>query len=142
MFLDLDERELERLRSIVESRTFDPGERIFSLGDVSDEMLIVRKGRVHISIPLEGGKRHHLASFSRGDSFGELAFLDRQPRSADADVITPTEVYVLSRDRLDSLESGDHLAMALAMGILEKLAHTISYRLRTANAELRARELR
>jgi len=106
------------------------------MGERGDEIFFVRKGRVHILLPLEGGKLHHLATMCRGDFFGEMSFLDRGYRSANAEAATRTELFALSRaafDRIDQL---------LAGRIFEQLAFQIAQRMRTADAELRALEER
>jgi SulP family sulfate permease len=102
-------------------------------------MYFVRRGRVHVLLPLEGGKRHHLATFCRGDFFGEMAFLDREPRSADAEAATPVELYVLSRSRFDALVKLDP---AMSGRVFEQLAFALSKRLRLAVTEVRVREER
>ena len=54
-------------------------------------------------LPLEAGKRHHVATFCRGDFFGEMAFIDHQPRSANVEAVTAAELFLLSRARFDAL---------------------------------------
>lgn len=139
IFAGLEEETVGALRTIVEERTVPVGSLIFSRGEVSDELFVMRKGRIHITLPLNGGKKHHLATFSRGDCFGELAFLDRQPRSADADAATETELYVLSRAAFETLAKE---SPGLASTLFERLARSVSLRLRGANVELRALETR
>ncbi len=116
-----------------------PGSRVFAAGDAGDEVFFVRRGRIHILLPLEGGKRHHLATFCRGDFFGEMSFLDRGVRSAEAEAATETELFVLSRAGFDRLAASDPL---LASHIFERLALAIAQRLRTTDAELRTLEER
>jgi SulP family sulfate permease len=127
---------LEELLALIETRRVEAGGSIFALGDTGDEIFFVRKGRVHILLPLEGGKRHHLATMCRGDFFGEMSFLDRGPRSANAEAATLTELFALSRSAFDRM---DHV---LAGRIFEQLAFAIAQRLRVADAELRALEER
>jgi CRP-like cAMP-binding protein len=90
-------------------------------------------------LPLETGKRHHVATFCPGDFFGEMAFIDNQPRSANVEAVTPTELFLLSRARFDALLARDP---ALGGIIFERLAVAISKRLRTADTELRVLEER
>ena len=127
---------LEELLALIETRRVEVGGSIFALGDTGDEIFFVRKGRVHILLPLEGGKRHHLATMCRGDFFGEMTFLDRGPRSANAEAATTTDLFVLSRSAFDRMDQ------ALAGHIFEQLAFAIAQRLRVADAELRALEER
>jgi SulP family sulfate permease len=122
------------LESAAELRSFSAGQKIFSVGDASDELFLIRKGSVRIMMPLEGHAEHHLATFGRGDFFGELAFLDRAPRSADAIAYTDTELYALTRARFDALTAEHHM---LATSLLEAIATAIAARLRRTDTELR-----
>jgi SulP family sulfate permease len=135
----LDSREIAELAVAVTEISVKPGGRIFSAGDQSDEMFLVRRGRVDALLPLTGDKRHHLATFEAGDFFGELAFLDHQVRSADAEAEVQTDLYMLSRKRFDQLMPTNS---ALYGKIFERLALTLSTRLRIADTELRALEQR
>jgi SulP family sulfate permease len=139
VFSDLEPEAITKLSVAVDSRSIPAGGVICSQGDQGDQMYFVRRGRVHALLPLEGGKRHHLATFCRGDFFGEMAFLDRQPRSADAEAATATELYVLSRDRFDTLLKLDP---TLGGKVFEQLSFALSKRLRLADIELRVLEER
>jgi SulP family sulfate permease len=134
VFEGLDEQTLALLSASATERTLAQGERIFSQGDTGDEIFLVRRGSVQILLPLDGGKRHHLATFGRGDFFGELSFLDRGKRSADAETKGPAELYVLSRSRFNQQCDGNS---RLAAQFFERLAATISERLRQTDTELR-----
>jgi SulP family sulfate permease len=125
---------LAELAARVERRSLRDGEVVFRRGDTGTELFLIRKGAVRIMLPLEVGQSHHLATFNRGDFFGEMAFLDRNPRSADAIASGDTELYVLTRERFDELASGHK---RLAMNLLEELARALAVRLRYTNSELR-----
>ncbi len=113
------------------------GERIFARGDAGDDLYLIRRGLVRIMLPLTTHTSHHVSTFGRGDFFGEMAFLDRDTRSADAVAFTDTELFVLSRADFDRF-ADEHRAMALQL--LEGLARALAIRLRYANTELRALE--
>ncbi len=137
IFNQLDEESVSKLSSVTETLSVPAGGRIFVQGESSNQIYLVRRGRVHALLQLNGGKRHHLATFCRGDFFGEMSFLDQRPRSADAEAATATELYVISRDRFDALLKTDP---ALGGRIFEKLSVALSIRLRLADTELRALE--
>ncbi|TAN54494.1 MAG: cyclic nucleotide-binding domain-containing protein [Betaproteobacteria bacterium] len=126
---------LAALQACLEQRACKAGERIFGVGDAGDELYLIRRGSVRIVLPLGGGEAHHLATFGRGDFFGEMAFLDRDPRSADAIAFSDTDLYALSRVRFDAV-AAEH--RRLAAQLLGGLARVLAIRLRYANAELRA----
>ena len=128
---------LAELEACMEARQFPPGARIFSAGDTGDELFLIRRGAVRIVLPMGGAPAHHLATFRRGDFFGEMAFLDRHPRSADALAERETDLFVLSRVKFDALaDQHKRLALNLFEGISRGLAH----RLRHTNMELRSLE--
>ncbi len=89
-------------------------------------------------MPLAGGRQHHLVTFGRGDFFGDMAFIDHAAvRSADAVACAPTDLYVILRERFDTV--------AMAYPLLDKkvfwrLARALALRLRQTDAELRALE--
>jgi SulP family sulfate permease len=90
-------------------------------------------------LSLEGGKRHHVATVGRGDFFGELSFLDRGARSADAEAKVATDLYVLSRDHFDTHVESD---AAIGVQLFARLALAIAERLRQTDAELQVLEER
>lgn len=135
----LDRAGTERLRPLVKERRVAAGELVFGSGESSDDIYFVRSGRVHILMPLQGGQRHHLATVCRGEFFGEMAFLDRAPRSAEAVADTDSELFSLSRHRFDELAATDE---QLAAKVFEELAIAMAHRLRATDAELRALEER
>ena len=135
VFLGRKESTLAALESCMDKRSYKAGEKIFAQGDAGDEMFLIRRGAVRIVLSLSEKQGHHLATFGRGDFFGEMAFLDPAPRSADALAFTDTDLFVLSRTRFDTLAEEHN---KLAMGLVLSVARVLSIRLRYANAELRA----
>jgi SulP family sulfate permease len=128
LFREFDDRALGTLASIIGQVHLDAGQKLFSQGEGGDELFLVR---------LPGGKRHHLATLGRGDYFGEMAFLDRELRSADAEAVADTNLYALSRERFDEVALTDAV---VATKVFARLALLVSKRLRSADGELRALE--
>ncbi len=135
----IDPASLADLRKVARELNVPAGRRICSLGEEGAEMYLLRRGRVHVLLPLEGNKRHHLATFCQGDFFGEMAFLDRERRSADIETATPCELYTLSRQDFDAILKEKP---TLGARLFEQLAKAVSSRLRNADTELRALEER
>jgi SulP family sulfate permease len=133
VFAGRAEETLAELETCMEQRRYQGGESIFRAGDSGDELFFVRRGAARIVLPI-GALQHHLATFRRGDFFGEMSFLDRQPRSADAVAERETDLYVLSRKRFDTLAENHR---KLAQNVLAGLATTLAHRLRHTNSELR-----
>ena len=136
LFRQRKEETLAAFESCTEQKSYKAGEKIFSHGEAGDELYLIRRGSVRIILPLSGDKSgHHLATFGRGDFFGEMSFLDHAPRSADAIAHTDTELYVIGRKRFDEL-TVDHRMLALNM--MEGIATALASRLRRTDVELRS----
>ncbi|MEI6708226.1 MAG: SulP family inorganic anion transporter [Methylococcales bacterium] len=134
---EMDESTLNALRLCVHELAVRAGENVFTVGDSTDDIFMIRRGTVRILLPLKGGKYHHLATFSQGDYFGEMAFLDYHQRSANAIAKTDCELYVLSRKKFN-LRVYDNAV--LGARVFARIASAISARLRQADSELSALE--
>jgi SulP family sulfate permease len=130
---DIEVRTLNALHFCLEERSYAKGRLIFKQGDGGDELFIIRRGRVRIVLALTEDKGHHVATFARGDSFGEIAFLDGGVRSADAAADRDTDLFVLSRRRFDEAARRDP---ALGVEIFSRLARVLALRLRRTDVEL------
>jgi SulP family sulfate permease len=128
---------MREMEQAVETRHYKAGEPIFTQGDPGDELLLIRRGRIRISLALRPHERYHVASFGRGDFFGDMAFLDSGIRSADAIAETPTDVYAISRGHFNALAEKHP---RLGSQFLGGLARALALRLRQADGEIRALE--
>jgi voltage-gated potassium channel len=77
---------VDRLRS----RSYPAGATVIRKGTAGESMFFLVTGEVEVII----GER--TLSLSDGDFFGEMALLDRKPRSADVVTVTPCTVLVLN----------------------------------------------
>jgi SulP family sulfate permease len=113
------------------------GERVFRAGDPGDALFLVRLGRVRLVVPAERGRELMLGVFGRGDVFGELAFVDGRPRSADAVACAETELYQLTRAAFDAAAAE---VPALREELPARLNRVLTYRLRVTTRQLEAAE--
>lgn len=77
---------------------FEKGKVLFREGDRGEDMYIVQSGKVAIKKKLEGGAETTLAVLEKGDFFGEMAILERKPRSASAEVVESGDLIVIAGD--------------------------------------------
>ena len=128
------EKILALVEQAAQKRSYKPAETIFNQGDDSDSIYMIRRGSVRIQLHVSDGS-FHVATFHRGDFFGDIAFLDRNARSADAVAERATELFEISRERFDELaEKHPRLGMEFFAG----LARSLAIRLRYADVEIRA----
>jgi len=135
----LDEKTIAKLTDCVHEIDVEAGHRVFQRGDEGDDIYLIRKGTVRVLLPLSSGKKHHIATFHRGNFFGELAFMDRGVRSADAEAKTDCKLYKLSRKEFDDYVEANAV---LGVRVFTRLARAISLRLRQTDLELRSLEER
>ncbi len=76
--------EINFLTSLSRERKLKGGQIVFHEGDPGDAMYVVLEGRILISKFIPGAGEEALAFLERGDYFGEMALIDRAPRSAQA----------------------------------------------------------
>jgi CRP/FNR family cyclic AMP-dependent transcriptional regulator len=98
LFQRLTPEELEQLAAEVDQVKFDPDETIFNEQDKGDALYVVETGSVRIWVLDEDVEPVTLKELNSGEFFGELAVLDRGPRSTNATAIGETTLHRLSSD--------------------------------------------
>ena len=98
LFKRLTPEELEQLAREVDQVKFDAEEIIFNEQDKGDALYVVESGSVRIWVLDEDVKPVTLKELEPGEFFGELAVLDRGPRSTNATAITEATLHRLSSD--------------------------------------------
>ena len=129
---------LAKIAGCLKEKSFDAGDKIFGVDvaeEVPDEMFFIKKGTVKIMLPLSGGMTYHIVSFTRGGFFGDMSFLDKGKRSANAVAADDVILYILSRKEFDKITEQNP---EIAGRFFEKMALVISHRLRQNNVEIKA----
>ncbi|MBS4034939.1 MAG: cyclic nucleotide-binding domain-containing protein [Ignavibacterium sp.] len=101
VFRSIKKRDLHLLLKIIHNRSYVPGEFIFYQGDPGIGLYIIREGEVQIERETDAGEKITLATFSKGDFFGELALVDGEKRSASAVAVNECRVAVIFKPDLD-----------------------------------------
>jgi len=132
LFAGLADEDLAYLDQILARRAFQSGQTIIAAGHASDELFVITDGSAMVSIATHDGIAR-LDAFTSGMAFGELAFIDRSPRSANVTALGAVECRVLTREAFGRL---DREAPAIKIRLLENLALGLTGMLRQANREL------
>jgi CRP-like cAMP-binding protein len=122
LFAGLLRSELDRIALVMNPRDVAAGDVVCAEGEPGSEFFIIAGGEAEID---RGGQT--VAKLSVGDHFGELALLDRGPRSATVRAVTDLRLYVL---RDESFAAVLNEVPALAQKLLAAMAR----RLREADA--------
>lgn len=100
LFEHLGPEDRERLAEAVDLRTLGPGEILFRAGMPGESLYIVRSGEIELFVKDNAGQKIVLTIARPGEIFGELALLDRGPRTATAIALGDTELLELDREDL------------------------------------------
>jgi serine/threonine protein kinase len=93
---DLPAGAIAALRETARERWVAAGEQVFAAGDGGRELFLLRRGRVRVLAPGEGGGVRVLNTLGPGDYFGDLAYLDGAVRSADVVAASDADLFVLT----------------------------------------------
>jgi len=128
----LSPEELEKLRAYLLHKCFAEGEIIIEKGSAAENIFFLESGRVAIQDTIDDKRDFTLAIINAGNSFGEMALLDKQRRSANARAQTNVSCFIMLYEVLDNVES----LASIKIKILTNLGALLSDRLRTANKEI------
>ncbi len=93
---------------------FPAGKILFREGDAGEDMYIIQSGRVAIKKRTGATKDVTLAVLEKGDFFGEMAVLERMPRSATAEMSEAGDLIVISGDTFgDMIKSNPEIAFRM-----------------------------
>ena len=107
---------------------FKTGSVLFREGDHGEDMFIIQSGRVAIKKQV-GDSETTLAVMEKGDFFGEMAVLERLPRSASAEVVEDADIIVISGETFgDMIKANPEIAV--------RMLRKYSIRLREANKQI------
>lgn len=116
LFARLDEAALAALAGKVFLRRLSRGQVLFTEGEPSEHLYVVRSGRLRVYVSSPRGDQLVLSVLSAGEALGELSVLDGRPRSAGVDALDAVELIVVSAAEVRALLQSNHEAlMAVAL---------------------------
>ena len=99
LFYSLPEPIIRQIAERVHLKQFPAGTFVFKEGESGDSFYIVKSGHVQvIQLSPDGKEELVMAHFDPGDTFGEMALLLSQTRSATIKTSDEVELYELKRD--------------------------------------------
>ncbi|HEX8953000.1 MAG TPA: cyclic nucleotide-binding domain-containing protein, partial [Polyangia bacterium] len=108
--------------------TYAAGHVLFREGDSGTHMFVIQSGRVQLTRRVRG-REQHLATLPPGEFFGEMAIINKQPRSATATVIEEAHLLVLDARTFEEMIRGN---AEIAIRMIKMLA----LRLAQANSQV------
>jgi MFS superfamily sulfate permease-like transporter len=126
-FEGLTAEECAVVEALLLRRRYQAGEGVIKEGNQDRSLFLIAKGTASVRIDLGGPNRSkRLATFSPGTVFGEVALLDKQPRSATVTADEELVCYELSEEGFDTLtKTHPRIAIHLLMNIGAELSRRL-----------------
>ena len=126
LFAGLSDDDLDHLYREAEEITLPKGEQIFAEGDPGDKAYVVREGKIDI-LKTSNGRQVLLNVLGPGEICGEMALLEKTPRTASVRASEDAILLAIDQDQLDHLlESSATAAQAMFHTILGRWQGTES----------------
>jgi glutaminase len=133
LFRGLTDAELSVLAPLLKRRSYPKGKILVHLGDDASELFFLARGHVSVMVELVSGASKRLAAFSAGMAFGEMAIIDRSPRSATIIADTEVDCDLLHLEDFEKLGASHP---AIKIKLLENLSLGLSRKLRKVNRDI------
>ena len=136
IFRGLSGADLSRIEAIAELESYSSGDLIFRQNDAADAFFVIQHGTVNIELDEEGDTSDHIAvaTLGTGSHFGEMGFLDNQPRSASAIAASYSDILRIGYSAMKEVLESDS---ALSIHVYKQLARFMCSRLRLTTLDLK-----
>ncbi len=132
LFYNLSDQQLHLIASLAHERAASAGELIYAEGSAGREVYVIIDGSVEVSHRNYNSEDNQaeaiiLASLTRGQSFGEIAFIDGALREASVTAVAPnTRLLVIEADALMAqCEANPALGFFIIRNIARDLAFIV-----------------
>jgi len=131
----LPPEEMESVLTCVEPVSVKAGEVIFRQGEPGNALYLIHDGQIEIQSSTNGQART-IATLGSGHSFGEMALLTGEPRSASAIALTDATLLRLGKDQFDALmEISPNLRKAVEQLNSQRILHNVQHLKEPMDAE-------
>ncbi|MFK7909474.1 MAG: cyclic nucleotide-binding domain-containing protein [Akkermansiaceae bacterium] len=101
--------------------SFKKGEVVFSEGDESDCLYVIKSGSVRISVDSADGE-NEISVLTAGEVLGEMGVVEKLPRSATATAMKDASLYRMEAAQIEAGEDGrDHPVLQVAQALAGRL---------------------
>lgn len=130
LFSSLSDEMLAHVNEQLEKLTLPAGQILFNVGDASDQLFIIERGRISISTPGEsqGTVGQRLDIFTAGEYIGQVSLIADQPRSMIAKAEEDTTILALSRSTFrEILGANPDLALSMMKELSSRVRYTYGF---------------
>lgn len=128
IFRNAAEPTLDRAATLSRWQRHTQGTIILSYQDASTDIFFILEGLVRAMIYAPDGKALLFTDLGRGEIFGEIAAIDRGPRSASIEALQPTLAAVMSAANFELILQADMQVSAATLRLLTSRVRRLSER--------------
>lgn len=122
LFSELSDQDLLVIDELSVERVVTRSTLILNEGDLGDSLFAITQGRVKVFIGDDDGREIILKILGPGNFFGELALIDKQPRSASVAALENTTLTVLSHHAFqECLSRAPRIATTVMTALAKRL---------------------
>ncbi|MFB0522023.1 MAG: cyclic nucleotide-binding domain-containing protein [Desulfatiglandales bacterium] len=103
LFEDIAKEKLDEITQALQGKVVPARTIIFRQGDPGDSFYLINSGKVRVFRKDRDGVGTDLSQLGPGQSFGEMALLTGEPRSANVEASEETHLSVLTKDQFDRI---------------------------------------
>ncbi len=122
LFSCLRDHETRLLEQIAIEKSYKKNTIIINEGDTGNSLYVVLSGKAHAISVDDGGKEIVLNVFGKDDYFGEMSFIDGEPRCAAVRTKEDSRLLIISGDKFKNiLLSNPEFMFMIMKGLLQKI---------------------
>jgi CRP-like cAMP-binding protein len=123
LFGEISQKGISMIAQESRENKFRKGDIIFSEGDSGETLHIIKSGKVKITKYTKEGKTKTLAILKEKDSFGEMAILTRDARSATVEALMDVVTISLSKENfIQLIKQEPSIPMQIIKTLSQRLA--------------------
>jgi len=139
LFAELDSEKIEQIAALGREVAYGSGDVVIGEGDPSDEIYVICAGMVEVEVAqsavLDAPEQpSSIVRLGRGQTFGEMALVDRGARSATVRCVeNGTALYIIPRADFWTLCNSDY---HIGFIVMRNIAFDLSFKLRHRNLQI------
>ena len=134
LFRNLAPAELEPFLKTARYRSYSPNEVVIAEEETGDDLFLILSGSVRVIKGRSEEYEQVIGMLREGEFFGEMALIDRMPRSASVYAHEPLKLAIFGHADLRSIFERNP---AIGLKVVTAFAEVLSQRLRSTNDKLK-----
>jgi len=124
MFSDLTAAELAAIAAVTKEMEYPENQIVIKQKDVGETVFLIIDGKVEVLMEEEDGREIFLDTIESGDSFGEMALLENEPRSATVRTMESSRFLILHQQEFnETVMEFPRIALKICKVLSSRIRH-------------------